>query len=352
MSTACFKTIIAGPCSAESEALCLSVASGLVAGGAVDLFRAGVWKPRTLSGMYEGPGTDGLKYLLAVRDQFHLPVATEAATSQHVEACLKANIDAIWIGARTVTDPFSVQDVAEALQGSSIRVLVKNPLVADIRLWAGAIERLLKKDVKVEALIHRGFSVYEQSVYRNEPLWALMSEMHRQFPQLKVIADPSHMAGKAAYVGSLAAQALEMEADGLMIEVHPEPLKALSDAAQQITPQQLTEMLRQLCARDEMQVPDISIEELRREIDLTDEKLLNILAQRVSIVKRMGLSKKNAGMTIMQAGRWNKVMESRLEHSDVLGLHRAFVEELLKVIHDESLRIQLSILNNEENKKS
>lgn len=345
MSTACFKTIIAGPCSAESEQLCLSVAAQLADSGLVDVFRAGVWKPRTLSGMYEGPGNEGLKYLNAVKQQFGFSVATEAATAAHAQACLKAGIDVIWIGARTVTDPFSVQELAEALQGTSIRVMVKNPLVPDLRLWTGATERLLKKGVKVEALIHRGFSVYEQSVYRNEPLWALMSEMKRQFPELLLIADPSHMAGKAAYVGTLAQQALEMEADGLMVEVHPEPLNALSDAAQQIVPAQFLTILKQLCAREGAVIPDMSIEELRSEIDEADEKLLKILAQRASIVKRMGQSKRNAGMTIMQTSRWQNVVESRLQKANQLGLDSNFVEELLKVIHDESLRIQLEIMN-------
>ncbi len=346
MAAPCFKTIIAGPCSAESAGLCLETAASLTESGLVDIFRAGIWKPRTMSGQYEGPGAEGLKYLAEVRSQYGLPIATEAATAAHVDACLKAEIDYIWIGARTVTDPFSVQELADALQNTSIKVMVKNPLVPDIRLWAGATERLLKNGVRVQSLIHRGFSVYEQSVYRNEPLWALVPEMRRLFPALFVIADPSHMAGKSAYIATLAAQALEMEVDGLMIEVHPHPNSALSDAAQQITPEQFTQILSAVCERHHVETGGVSLGDLRSEIDSTDEKILKLLAQRMSIVHRLGNAKKEAGLTMMQSERWMQVVEQRLRKGTALGLNPIFIHDILKVIHDESLRIQMELLDN------
>jgi len=345
MSAKGFKMIVAGPCSAESEKLCLDVAASLARTGYVDMFRGGVWKPRTLRGMYEGPGNDGLKYLLAVRDQYKFPVVTEAATTAHVEAVLKAGLDAIWIGARTVTDPFSVQELANALQGSGIRILVKNPLVPDIRLWAGAVDRLLNKGLNVEALIHRGFVTYSESKFRNEPLWVLMSEMRTRFPDIKIIADPSHMAGNSFYVAGLAAVAKEMEADGLMIEVHSDPPTALSDANQQITPDEFAFLISSLCGEKVGSLSDASLEALRREIDETDERLLRILAQRLDIVKRMGAVKRDAGMTIMQAGRWKSLVDDRMKRAEALSLSTSFVRDLLQVLHDESLRIQLSILN-------
>ncbi len=348
MSAKGFKMIVAGPCSAESEKLCLDVAAGLARTGYVDMFRGGVWKPRTLRGMYEGPGNDGLKYLLAVRDQYKFPVVTEAATTAHVESVLKAGLDAIWIGARTVTDPFSVQELANALQGSNIRILVKNPLVPDIRLWAGAVDRLLNKGLNVEALIHRGFVTYSESKFRNEPLWVLMSEMRSRFPEIKIIADPSHMAGNSFYVAGLAAQAKEMEADGLMIEVHSDPPTALSDANQQITPDEFSFLISSLCDEKSGSLTDASLEALRREIDETDERLLRILAQRLDIVKRMGAVKRDAGMTIMQAGRWKSLVDDRMKRAAEMDLNTAFVRDLLQVLHDESLRIQLSILNKDK----
>lgn len=349
MSAPGLKMIVAGPCSAESEKLCLDVAAGLARTGYVDLFRGGVWKPRTLRGMYEGPGNDGLKYLLAVRDQYKLPVVTEAATTAHVEAVLKAGLDAIWVGARTVTDPFSVQELANALQGSNIRILVKNPLVPDVRLWAGAVDRLLNKGLNVEALIHRGFVTYNESKFRNEPLWVLMAEMRTRFPDIKIIADPSHMAGNSFYVAGLAAQAKEMEADGLMIEVHSDPPSALSDANQQITPAEFVFLIDSLCGKQSTSLHDASLEALRREIDETDERLLRILAQRIDIVKRMGIVKRDAGMTIMQGGRWKSLVEDRLNRAAALDLNDEFIRELLQVIHDESLRIQMAIINKDQN---
>jgi len=348
MTASGFKLIVAGPCAAESEKLCLDVAAGLARTGYVDMFRGGVWKPRTLRGMYEGPGDDGLKYLLAVRDQYKFPVVTEAATTKHVEAVLKAGLDAIWIGARTVTDPFSVQELANALQGSNIRILVKNPLVPDVRLWAGAVDRLLNKGLNVEALIHRGFVTYAESKFRNEPLWVLMAEMRTRYPEIKIIADPSHMAGNSFYVAGLAAQAKEMEADGLMIEVHSDPEKALSDANQQISPDDFSFLIGSLCGKVTASLHDESLDALRREIDETDERLLRILAQRLDIVKRMGVVKRDAGMTIMQGGRWKTLVEDRLNRAKSLNLEDEFIREMLSVLHDESLRIQLSIMNKEK----
>ncbi len=349
MPSSGFDLIIAGPCSAESEKLCIDVAGDLVASGHVDLFRAGVWKPRSLSGMYEGPGEEGLKYLLAVRDRFKLPLITEVATANHVEAVLKNEIDAVWIGARTVTDPFSVEELASVLGKSNIRVFVKNPLVPDIKLWIGAVERLLNKNVNVEAVIHRGFVTYSAGKYRNEPLWFLMAEIRNRFPDIKIIADPSHIAGNSKYISEIAAQAKEMEADGLMIEVHSNPSKALSDALQQITPKDFAALIQSLSKTEVSYLKNTSLELLRKDIDDIDLKLLQLFAQRFEIVNKMGVLKRDSGMTIMQGQRWSNLVENRLKQALELGINVDFVKELLKVVHDESIRIQLSV--NDEKKK-
>lgn len=343
MSVNCFKSIIAGPCSAESMEICMSVADAFAESGIVDIFRAGIWKPRSLSGMYEGPGEEGLSYLVAVKQKHGMKTATEVATPAHVEACLKADIDVLWLGARTVTDPFSVQLLADALEGTGVEVMIKNPVIPDIRLWIGAAERFIQKGIHVSAFINRGVALYEKSIFRNEPAWAMASEMRRIFPDVRLIADPSHMAGTAGYIKVLVMQALEMEVDGLMIEVHPNPGQALSDAQQQLHPDEFSVLMKHACSRSFSLIPDPMIEQLRKSIDDLDAELLNILSKRIAVVRQLGLRKKQSGLTLLQGERWNEVVHSRIEAAKLLQMEPSFVAALLKVIHDESLRIQIGL---------
>ncbi|GAA4315562.1 bifunctional 3-deoxy-7-phosphoheptulonate synthase/chorismate mutase type II [Nibribacter koreensis] len=335
---------IAGPCSAESREQVMDTARQLKE-LQVDIFRAGVWKPRSKPGTFEGVGLEGMAWLQEVRHEFGLPVATEVAKPQHIEFALKHNIDVLWIGARTTVNPFAVQELAEALRGTQVPVMVKNPVNPDLALWAGAIERLWAVGVTDVAAIHRGFSSYEPSQYRNIPLWQIPVQLKAQYPNLPMIVDPSHIGGKPELIYPLSQKALDLDFDGVMIETHPNPKAALSDAEQQITPAVLGDILARLQVRS---MPDQAFvsraEELRKKIDRADREILEALARRMRVVEQIGEDKKENNVAILQLERWNEIFLSRPEWATQLNLHPEFIQELYQLIHVESIRIQTEVV--------
>ena len=341
--------IIAGPCSVENEAQVFQTTKQLKTIGKIDLLRAGIWKPRTRPGNFEGIGKKGLKWLVDAGKEFGIPVTTEVANAKHVELALKSGINVLWIGARTTVNPFSVQEIADALKGNNVSVMIKNPITPDLQLWVGAVERVLKTGITDVALIHRGFSSFEKSKYRNDPKWGIPIEMMRLFSNLPIICDPSHIGGQRDLIQSISQKALDMNMDGLMIETHIDPDNALSDANQQITPKTLTEILNILVVRE--QTPSnpefISIlENLRAQIDDIDYQLLDVLAKRFDIIHQIGQNKKENNITILQSDRWFEILKSRKKIAKELELSDEFVGDLLKLIHKESVRLQTKILNN------
>ncbi len=339
--------LIAGPCSAETEAQVMETAHGLKAEG-IDLFRAGIWKPRTKPGGFEGVATVGLGWLRRVKQEVGLPVTTEVANTQHVFEALKYGVDVLWIGARTTVNPFSVQEVADALAGVDIPVLIKNPVNADLKLWMGAIERIHKAGIKRIAAVHRGFSVPGETKFRNAPLWQLPIELKRQLPDLQIICDHSHICGRRDILATIAQQALDLGYDGLMTEVHPRPDEAWSDAEQQITPFTYGEMVRNLTARKlTTNNADFlkSLDFLRHQIDELDERLLQLLGARMKLADQIGEYKKQNNISIYQPSRWNEILEQAMEKGAVLGLSGEFVEALLKAVHEESIAHQSKVMN-------
>ncbi|GGK66499.1 chorismate mutase [Rufibacter glacialis] len=336
--------VIAGPCSAETREQVLETARQLKE-MQVDIFRAGVWKPRSKPGSFEGVGTEGMKWLQEVRQQYGLPVATEVARPHHVEIALKHNIDVLWIGARTTVNPFDVQELAEALRGTQVPVMVKNPVNPDLQLWAGAIERLWAVGVQDVAAIHRGFSTYEPAVYRNLPLWQIPIQLRGLYPSLPVLVDPSHIGGKPDLVLPLSQKGLDLDFEGVMIETHPNPAEALSDAAQQITPAALGEILAHLQVRS---VPDAAFltrtEELRQKIDLADREILEALARRMRLIQKIGQDKKENNIAILQPDRWKVIFETRKAWAREVQVNPEFAAELYELIHLESIRIQTEII--------
>lgn len=334
--------LIAGPCAAESAPQLMECASALADCG-LTLFRAGLWKPRTRPGCFEGVGEQGLEWLSAVRARYGLKVCTEVASPAHVEACLNAGIDAVWIGARTTANPFQMQDIASSLRGTSMCVLVKNPVSPDISLWAGAVERLERENVGDIALVHRGFGSQDPAPYRNAPMWQLAVRMRMLFPQLPFLCDPSHIAGSASLVPDIASRALSMGLDGLMVEVHPNPQCAMSDAAQQLSPDAFRELLKSLpslSGDSPNSAYRLEMEQLRSRIDECDDAIVNALAARMDASRRIGEVKKVEGVTIIQQGRWSEVLKRVLAAADAAGLSQDFVRELYDAIHEESVRVQ------------
>ncbi|HXS35634.1 MAG TPA: chorismate mutase [Flavipsychrobacter sp.] len=336
--------IIAGPCSAETETQVMNIAKFLAASGKVDLFRAGIWKPRTRPGSFEGVGSIGLKWLRQVKEEYGLPCCTEVATAKHVYEALKYNIDTLWIGARTTTNPFALQEIATALRGSKINVMIKNPLNPDIELWTGAIERIMKANVGQVSLIHRGFSIYEKHVYRNAPYWEISIELHKRFPELPLICDPSHLGGDKKYLYEISSKAIELGYDGLMVETHPNPESALSDAKQQITGEEFLYLLEQLAitTHDERLNP---IHKLRRTIDVIDDNLLDMIEQRMEVAKRIGKMKKYNNQKVIQRSRWNQVMLRLTHKGKEKGLSDALIKHVFTAIHEESIRNQTEIVD-------
>ncbi len=336
-------SLIAGPCSAESLAQLRAVAAFLEdlrrQGYPVEALRAGVWKPRTRPGHFEGYGEKALDWLRQIRAEFpDLPLMTEVAVPAHAEACLKAGIDRFWVGARTVSNPFTVQALADGLRGSGLTIRVKNPVSPDLALWIGAMERLEKAGLKVEA-VHRGFGLYNAAPYRNAPLWELPIELKRRCSGLRVLCDPSHIAGQARYVAEVAQLAVDLEMDGLMVELHPAPETALSDAAQQLTPEAFASLLHQLCFKHTHTNSD-RLETLRRLVDEADRELIGVLARRFDLVRQMGAVKKEENLSVLQLPRWQTVLEQRTEWAQAMGMSPEFVKALFRCIHTESVNLQ------------
>jgi chorismate mutase len=339
--------IIAGPCSAESEKQTLETAKQLSKYG-IQIFRAGIWKPRTRPNTFEGYGEKALPWLKKVKQETGMYTATEVANAKHVFEALKYGIDILWIGARTTTNPFAVQEVADALKGLDIPVLVKNPVNPDIELWIGAFERLNDAGIKRMAAIHRGFSAYEKSVYRNPPQWEVPIELKRRIPNLPIITDPSHICGTWERLFEISQQAMDLDFDGLIIESHINPDEALSDAKQQITPSELKTMLDKIILRkaeiSEENKP--TLEQLRAIIDKYDNEIMNILGKRMKIADEIGSYKKANNITILQSKRWDEILTKRISQGKMLGLSSEFVTKIFRAIHQESINHQEAIMNN------
>lgn len=338
---------MAGPCSAESEQQLLDTAAALKTAH-VHLFRAGLWKPRTRPDTFSGVGEEGLAWLRRVKAEYGFPVATEAAKASHVDAILEAGIDAIWLGARTTVNPFSVQEIADALKGTGMPVIVKNPINPDLQLWIGAIERLYKAGIDDIALIHRGFSYFDGGKYRNNPMWQIPIEIKLLHPELPLLCDISHISGNRVLLNELAQQALDLQFDGLMVEVHPSPDQALSDKEQQITPDELIGILSALVLRrtDPEDLPlKENIEYLRSRIDDLDDELLEILSRRMHIVEDIGLVKREHRIPILQPDRWHAILQRALDIAREASLSAEFIEILFKAIHQESIDHQTKVMN-------
>ncbi len=334
--------VIAGPCSAETREQVLETAEKLAANG-VKIFRAGIWKPRTKPGGFEGVGVPGLAWLKEVKEKFGMLTATEVATPAHVFEALKAGVDVLWIGARTVTNPFAMQELADALRGTDLPVLVKNPVNPDIELWIGAIQRLWNAGLRNIGVIHRGFSSYDKKIYRNAPLWHIPIELRRRFPEMTIFCDPSHIGGKRELVAPLAQQAMDLNFDGLIIESHCDPDHALSDAAQQLTPEVLDYTLNMLVIRDNAQTTE-NITVLRKQIDELDTQLLQLLAKRMGVSREIGTYKKEHNMPILQSNRYDEILKSRREMGEKLDLDGEFVNKIMTSVHEESVRVQMKLM--------
>ena len=331
--------VIAGPCSAETEGQVLAIAHALK-NSDVSIFRAGIWKPRTRPGGFEGVGEIGLKWLQKAKEETGLLLAVEVANAQHVKLALQYDIDVLWIGARTTVNPFAVQEIADVLQNTDKIVLLKNPVNPDLSLWIGGIERLQKAGIKKIGVIHRGFSTYEKTKYRNNPEWQIPIELHSKFPDLPLICDPSHITGKRNMIQEVSQQALDLNYDGLMIETHCNPDAAWSDAAQQITPEVLQQLFTDLKVRkifDETSDFNSQLTNLRTQIDELDSKLITILANRMQIADAIGQVKKEKNVAVLQSNRWNEVLRRMIAEGEGKGLSEEFILRLFKAIHQESI---------------
>jgi chorismate mutase len=339
--------LISGPCSAETEDQVLQSCSGAAKQGA-SILRAGIWKPRTRPDSFEGVGDIGLPWIKAAGTKTNLPVAIEVANTKHVDLALKAGIDIFWVGARTSVNPFTVQEIAEALRGVDIPVLIKNPVNPDLELWIGAIERFYKVGINKIAAIHRGFSVYKPKPYRNLPMWEIPIELRRRIPNLEIICDPSHICGKRSLLQDISQKALDLEFDGLMIECHIDPEHALSDAAQQLTPNDLGSMLNNLIRRKPVgDNPSFlaNLEALRLDIDNIDSEVIELIAKRMEVVNEIGKYKKENGVTILQMNRWTELFDSRVMKTIEAGLSKEFAHAFIQCIHNESIREQTEVMN-------
>ncbi|HEY4207313.1 MAG TPA: chorismate mutase [Puia sp.] len=340
--------IISGPCSAETEQQVLETASRLAKTGKVDMIRAGIWKPRTRPGSFEGIGTKGLPWLQQARKLTGLPVTVEVATGKQVEDALHFDVDVLWIGARTTVNPFSVQEVADALRGVDVPVLIKNPINPDLELWTGALERVAKAGINQIGLIHRGFSSYGNTEYRNAPMWHLAIEMKRRNPGIMMINDPSHISGRRDILLDVAQKAIDLDFDGLIIESHIDPDKAWSDAKQQVTPERLGEMLESIKWRHETTTEKEFIDalaKLREQIDHIDDELMQLLGQRMKIADKVGAYKKDNNITILQTNRWNAILEKAFVKGERLGLSKEFITKYYDAVHMESINHQNRIMN-------
>lgn len=337
---------IAGPCSAETFDQVFQTAKYLKQSGKIDLYRAGIWKPRTRPGGFEGMGEEGLKWLKEVKEKLQLPVITEVANSEQIELALKYQVDALWIGARTTVNPFSVQEIADALEGMNIPIFIKNPVNPDVELWSGALERLMKKGITQLGLIHRGFTELGNTEYRNPPMWNIPIEMKRRFPNLLLINDPSHIAGKRSILGDVIQKAADLEFNGFIIETHIDPDHAWSDAKQQVTPEKLFEIIDHIQWRNPQQGEQPNQLALCRErINRIDKELLQLIAQRMEIIKEIGQYKKEHKMTILQSHRWSEIVNKLTQQAEALNLNTDFVLKLFDCLHIESIQLQDKIMN-------
>lgn len=340
--------VIAGPCSAESEQQMIDTARQL-SGLGIKIFRAGIWKPRTRPGSFEGYGSMALPWMKSVKEETGMLTATEVANVKHVYEALKAGIDILWIGARTSANPFAVQEIADALRGVDVPVLVKNPVNPDLELWIGALERFYHAGVTRLAAGHRGFSTYEKSVYRNDPNWQIPIELRRRLPNMPLICDPSHICGSRERLLEISQKSMDLNFDGLIIESHCNPEVAMSDAKQQLTPFNLGELLKSLVLRKaESENGSVTLEELRAEIDKLDDTILDILEKRMKVVDKIGKFKKDNNMAILQTKRWDQIITKRVDMGLKKGLSSEFVETLYKAIHEESIDHQTKIMNMKE----
>jgi chorismate mutase len=339
--------VIAGPCSAETEDQVLSIARELKETD-VNYYRAGIWKPRTRPGNFEGVGAIGLKWLQKVKQETGLKIATEVANKTHVDLALEHDVDLLWIGARSTVSPFIVQEIADALKGTDKIVLIKNPVNPDLSLWLGAVERLYKADIGKIGVIHRGFSTYRKTKYRNIPEWQLAIELQRRFPDLPLINDPSHISGRRDLIFDVSQTALDLNFDGLMIETHCDPDNAWSDAAQQVTPQRLVQIMTDLRIRketDPQEEYNKQISNLRAQIDVIDNQLIDMLGKRMKVSDAIGELKKSRNVAVLQTGRWNEILGSMILEGESHGLSEEFILRMFKAIHQESINHQEKIIN-------
>lgn len=336
-------TVIAGPCSAETEEQVIETARQLAYKGC-HIFRAGVWKPRTKPGGFEGNGEAALPWLKRVKEETGMLTSTEVATPEHVELALKYDIDILWVGARTSANPFAMQAIADSLQGVDIPVLVKNPVNPDLELWIGAMERINQAGVKRIAAIHRGFSSYDKKIYRNLPMWQIPIELRRSIPELPIFCDPSHIGGRRELIAPLCQQAMDLGFDGLIIECHCDPDKAWSDAKQQITPDILDYILGLLVIRDQS-VTTEGISALRKQIDDLDNQLMELLSKRMRVCREIGHYKKEHNMTVLQTSRYNEILNKRGAQGSLCGMDPNFIKTIFEAVHEESVRQQIEIIN-------
>lgn len=335
--------LIAGPCSAETEEQVMETAKQLAAKG-VKIFRAGIWKPRTKPGGFEGVGVEGLTWLKRVKAETGMYVATEVATAKHVREALSHDIDLLWIGARTSANPFAMQEIADSLEGVDIPVLIKNPVNPDLDLWIGAVERIYNAGVRRIGVIHRGFSSFDRKIYRNLPQWHIPMELRRRMPNLPIICDPSHIGGTRELIAPLCQQAMDLNFDGLIIESHCNPEKAWSDAAQQVTPEVLDFIMNTIVIRDIKQSTE-NLSQLRKQIDEYDNNLLEILAARMRVSKEIGQYKKEHNMPILQTGRYDEILQKRISQAKQMDMSEDFMKTLFVAIHEESVRQQMDVMD-------
>ena len=335
--------VIAGPCSAETEEQVMETAKELAIKGC-HMFRAGVWKPRTKPGGFEGHGEPALAWMAEVKKETGMLIGTEVATPEHVELAMKYGLDMLWLGARTSANPFAMQQLADAMKGLEVPVLVKNPVNPDLELWIGAMERINQAGVKKMAAIHRGFSSFDKSMYRNAPMWQIPIELRRRIPNLPIVCDPSHMGGKRELIAPLSQQALDLGFDGLMIESHCDPDKAWSDAKQQVTPEVCDYIVGMLVARDNTFTTE-NIKLLRQQIDNIDNELVELLAKRMRVCREIGQYKKEHNIQVLQTGRYNEILDKRGVQGSLTGMSSDFIKQVFEHIHEEPVRQQLEIVN-------
>lgn len=336
--------VIAGPCSAETEEQVMTTAKLLHDRG-IKIYRAGIWKPRTRPGAFEGIGSEGLKWLQRVQKEYGMYTATEVATAKHVSEAIKYGVDILWIGARTTVNPFAMQEIADALEGCDKPILIKNPVNPDLELWIGALERLYNAGIRKLGVIHRGFSSADKKIYRNLPQWHIPIEMRRRFPNLPIICDPSHIGGKRELIAPLAQQAMDLNYDGLIIESHCDPDCAWSDKDQQVTPDILDYILNMLVIREGETQTTESLSELRKQIDELDDQLVELLSKRMRVSREIGTFKKEHNMQVLQASRYSEILDGRIKQAEKFGIDGDCMQKILEAIHEESVRQQIVILN-------